>query len=89
MANTFYDPKENEDYQKILAQMEATRNDKPVYANTYGTLVKDLQDQITNRSPFTYSIDKDALFKQYRDRYQSLGRQAMEDTLGKASASED
>ena len=86
MANTFYDPKENEDHQKLLTQIEAVKNEKPVYADTYGSLVKDLQAQITNRSPFTYSIDKDALFKQYRDRYQSLGRRAMEDTVGRVQS---
>lgn len=84
MAKTFYDPKENEDYQKAMAQVEAAKKEKPVYSNTYGAQVESLQKQITNRSPFTYSIDKDALFRQYRDRYQSLGRRAMEDTVGRA-----
>ena len=84
MANTFYDPKENEEYQKALEKLEAARSGKPAYADTYGDQVKSLQAQLTNRSPFTYSIDKDALFRQYRDRYQSLGRRAMEDTLGRA-----
>lgn len=86
MADTFYDPKKNEEYQKALAKLEAARKEKPVYADTYGAQVKDLQSRLTNRSPFTYSIDADALFRQYRDRYQSLGRRAMEDTVGQAQA---
>ena len=86
MADTFYDPKKNEEYQKALAKLEAARKEKPVYADTYGAQVKDLQSRLTNRSPFTYSIDTDALFRQYRDRYQSLGRRAMEDTMGQAQA---
>ena len=86
MAKTYYDPKENEDYQKALTQIEAAKKEKPVYSNTYGAQVSDLREQLTNRSPFTYSIDKDALFKQYRDRYQSLGHRAMEDTMGRAQA---
>ena len=86
MADTFYDPKKNEEYQKALEKLEAARKEKPVYADTYGAQVKDLQSQLTNRSPFTYSIDTDALFRQYRDRYQSLGRRAMEDTMGQAQA---
>ena len=84
MAKTFYDPTENEEYQAALRKMEALRGTKPVYADTYGGQVRSLQKQLTERSPFTYSIDKDALFKQYRDRYQSLGRKAMEDTMGRA-----
>ena len=86
MADTFYDPKKNEEYQKALEKLEAARKEKPVYADTYGAQVKDLQSRLTNRSPFTYSIDTDALFRQYRDRYQSLGRRAMEDTMGQAQA---
>ena len=86
MAKTFYDPAENEEYQAALRKMETLRGSKPVYSNTYGEQVRTLQEQLTNRSPFTYSIDKDALFKQYRDRYQSLGRRAMEDTMGRAQA---
>ena len=84
MAKTYYDPKENEEYQAALRKMEALRGSKPVYSNTYGEQVRSLQEQLTNRSPFTYSIDKDALFRQYRDRYQSLGRKALEDTMGRA-----
>ena len=86
MADTFYDPKKDEEYRKALEKLEAARKEKPVYADTYGAQVKDLQSQLTNRSPFTYSIDTDALFRQYRDRYQSLGRRAMEDTMGQAQA---
>ena len=86
MADTFYDPKKNEEYQKALAKLEAARKEKPVYADTYGAQVKDLQSRLTNRSPFTYSILTDGRFRQYRDRYQSLGRRAMEDTVGQAQA---
>ena len=84
MAKAFYDPKENEEYQKALEQVEAARNRRPVYTDTYGAQVTALRTQLTNRAPFTYSIDKDALFRQYRDRYQSLGHRAMEDTVGRA-----
>ena len=86
MADTFYDPKKDEEYRKALEKLEAARKEKPVYADTYGAQVKDLQSRLTNRSPFTYSIDTDALFRQYRDWYQSLGRRAMEDTVGQAQA---
>jgi len=86
MANLYYKPEENEEYRQALKKLEAARLQKPVYANTYGDQVKDLQQQLTGRSPFTYSIDQDALFRQYRDRYQTLGRRAMEDTMGRAQA---
>ena len=38
------------------------------------------------REPFSYDPDGDALYRLYRDRYTALGKSAMEDTVGKASA---
>ena len=43
-------------------------------------------DAYMNREDFQYDINADALYRQYQDRYQKLGRQAMEDTMGQASA---
>ena len=43
-------------------------------------------DQITQRPDFAYDIDKDALYKEYRDRYVQQGRMAMKDTMGQAAA---
>lgn len=81
-----YDPKKDEEYQQALKKLESARQNKPVYSNSYGDQAEALHSQLTNRSPFTYSIDSDALFRQYRDRYQSLGRRAMEDTMGRAQS---
>ncbi|MCQ2425678.1 MAG: hypothetical protein MJ070_05990 [Lachnospiraceae bacterium] len=41
---------------------------------------------LSERQPFSYDPDGDALYRQYRDRYVELGRGAMEDTVGRASA---
>ena len=45
-----------------------------------------LYDRIMNREKFSYDLNGDALYQQYKDRYQNLGRQAMMDTMGNATA---
>ncbi len=43
-------------------------------------------DALLNRGKFKYDLDKDALYKQIRDNYSALGKLAMQDTIGQASA---
>ena len=42
--------------------------------------------KLLNRESFSYDLNGDALYRQYKDSYLRQGRQAMEDTVGKASA---
>lgn len=42
-------------------------------------------DKILNRKDFTYDINGDALYQQYKDRYIQGGKMAMMDTLGQAA----
>jgi hypothetical protein len=55
---------------------------------TYGK--QDAYDQainaLTNREKFTYDLNGDALYQQYKDQYITQGKQAMMDTIGQASA---
>ena len=39
-----------------------------------------------NRGEFSYDVNKDKLYQQYRDLYAQMGRGAMEDTMGQAAA---
>lgn len=39
-----------------------------------------------DREDFQYDVNADALYQQYKDRYTELGKAAMEDTMGQASA---
>lgn len=59
---------------------------KPQYAGTYDQQLQELYQKVVNRPDFTYNINEDALFAQYRDGYTQAGRLAMEDTMGKAAA---
>ena len=43
-------------------------------------------EKIMNRGDFNYSLEDDPLYQQYRDQYTTLGKNAMRDTMGQASA---
>lgn len=44
------------------------------------------KNQLMNRDKFTYDLNGDALYQQYKDKYIQQGRMAMQDTIGQASA---
>lgn len=46
----------------------------------------DLYDKIKNRDPFSWDMDSDALYQQYAEQYRRQGQNAMQDTIGQASA---
>ena len=53
---------------------------------TYGQSVKEALDKINNRKKFTYDLNGDALYQQYKDQYMKQGKLAMQDSIGQASA---
>lgn len=56
------------------------------YQSQWQTQLDDIMGQILNRKPFTYDLNGDALYQQYKDRYMQQGRMAMMDTMGQAQA---
>lgn len=46
----------------------------------------DIWNQLQNRKPFTYDVNGDALYQQYKDQYIQGGKMAMMDTMGQAAA---
>jgi len=56
------------------------------YQSQYGDQIEQLIGQITNRGPFTYDVNADALYQQLTDQYVQQGRMAMMDTMGQAAA---
>lgn len=48
----------------------------------YDSVIND----ILNRKDFSYDMNADALYQQYKNQYQALGELAMQDTIGQASA---
>ena len=43
-------------------------------------------DQYEKRDPFSYDVNSDALYQQYKDQYTQQGQMAMMDTMGQAAA---
>lgn len=74
-------------YSKYLPENRYTydpsKNDAYQRANDQATAI---YDKIMNRGEFSYDVNKDKLYQQYRDLYAQMGRGAMEDTMGQASA---
>lgn len=81
-----YDPGTDREYQQALSRVEAVRQEKPEYEATYDRQLEALYDEIVNRRPFSYNINEDALYQQYKDQYVAQGRLAMQDTVGQAAA---
>ena len=54
--------------------------------NSYSQEKADIYNQYKNFEPFSYDLSTDMLYKQYKDQYQTLGAQAMMDTMGQAAA---
>lgn len=62
-------------------------NGKPGdYKSQYQGQLESLYNQVMNREPFTFDLNGDALYSQYKDKYTQLGQQAMMDTMGQAAA---
>ena len=59
---------------------------KTGYQSTWQDQLKDTANRIINREKFSYDLNGDALYKQYKDRYIQQGKQAMMDTMGQAQA---
>ncbi len=56
------------------------------YQSPWSQQLNDTIQQILNREKFSYDLNADALYQQYKDQYIAGGRMAMMDTMGQASA---
>ncbi len=66
---------------------ESVNNSRPgEYESAYKRDMERLLNKLEGREPFSYDLNSDILYQQYRDSYMNTGRQAMEDTIGQASA---
>ena len=53
---------------------------------SYEAALKEAMDRINNREKFSYDLNGDALYQQYKDKYIQQGKMAMQDTMGQAAA---
>lgn len=78
----------------IFTSIYGTYNpEKGKYEGGYGPFtfsqdkaLKDVKEDIDELKPFSYNIDEDALYQQYKDKYVQQAKLAMADTMGQAAA---
>lgn len=81
-----YDSAADAAYQQALAALQQASKETPAYAGSYDTQLEEIYKQITNRDKFSYDLNGDMLYQQYKDQYTNLGQMAMMDTMGQAAA---
>lgn len=88
-ADSFGSYTESERVSELLGKKndyEANNNPGEWQGGNYQDAVKSAWDAINNRAKFSYDLNGDALYQQYKDKYINQGRLAMADTIGQASA---
>lgn len=80
--------KESENTLKLARRIAEHEASKPAdwTGGTYGKQVDDALAKILNREPFSYNMNADPLYNQYKDQYIRGGKLAMMDTMGQAAA---
>lgn len=69
------------------AAMKVQKNSRPeAYRSAWEDQIKAAMETILSREPFRYSINGDALYRQYQEQAIRNGRLAMMDTMGQAAA---
>lgn len=56
------------------------------YQSPYSEQLNALLDKILNRKDFSYDMNADPLYQQYKNQYTELGQKAMQDTIGNAAS---
>ena len=84
---TYGEYKESDAVQQAYALLQQQLGSKPgAYTSQWADQINGLIDQITNRDKFSYDLNGDALYQQYKDQYTQQGKMAMMDTMGQAQA---
>lgn len=81
-----YDPQTDSAYLDAMAALDQANSEKPVLKDSFGAELDALYDQIVNREDFSYDMNGDPTYRQYKDSYIRQGHMAMMDTMGQAAA---
>lgn len=80
-----YQPSDTVKQAEALLQQQLAQ--KPgAYTSPWQSQLNDIIQQIQNREKFSYDLNADALYQQYKDQYTTQGKLAMMDTMGQAAA---
>lgn len=80
-----YDPSSNATANYAQSMLEEARKGTGTPTYDYDA-VQAAYDRIVNREKFSYDLNGDALYQQYRDQYTTQGQLAMMDAMGQAAA---
>lgn len=84
---SYGDYKESDTVKEAQAALNAQLAQKPgAYQSTWQGQLDDTINKILNREEFSYDLNGDALYQQYKDKYIQQGKLAMQDTMGQAAA---
>lgn len=68
-------------------QLQNTLANKPQdFTSPYTAQLNNIYDKIMNRDKFSYDMNADALYNNYKQQYTQAGKTAMQDTMGQAAA---
>lgn len=80
--STYQPSKQTQQYQSQMNNLQ-----KPTSQNSqWQQQLNDTMNAILNREKFSYDLNADALYQQYKDQYTLAGQTAMQDTMGQAAA---
>lgn len=83
----YQDYQESDAVKQAQALLQQQLANKPgAYQSQWKPQIDAILDKIMNREKFTYDVDQDALYQQYKDMYINQGKLAMMDTIGQAAA---
>ena len=86
MAYTQKEYTESDAVKQARSALEQQTASKPgEYQSQWQPKLDDTINQILNRKDFSYDLNGDALYQQYKDRYTQQGKMAMMDTMGQAA----
>lgn len=84
---SYGDYKESDTVTQAQAALNAQLAQKPgAYQSQWQAQLDDTINKILNREEFSYDLNGDALYQQYKDKYIQQGKLAMQDTMGQAAA---
>ena len=58
---------------------------KRLNSSSLGVAVQDALSRIQNRLPFSYDVQADGLYQQYKQQYEALGKRAMTETVARSA----
>ena len=81
-----FNPQQDQAYLQAIATLQQVQKATPTYKDSFSAQLQDVYNQIVNRDKFSYDVNSDALYQQYKDQYVQQGKMAMQDTMGQAAA---